>query len=158
MKIMRLVVILLVIAAVASIGAFLYSKRTVSTGLPTIADNTFSIAPNKNSAQQTPSTGEITISNTNPTREIVVEASEYKFTPSTVTIKKGESVKITLKNAGAMPHDWFVENMGGASIDMTSAGSTNSIVIKASQTGTFTTYCSIGSHRKLGMVGKLIVQ
>jgi plastocyanin len=153
MKIMRMVIILLVIAAVATVGAFLYSKRSTA---PT-QDINSSTSINPSSAGQTPSDA-VVFSGSAPAREITIEASEYKFIPSTITVKKGESVKITLKNAGAMPHDWFVENMGGASIDMTSAGSSNSIVIKASQSGTFVTYCSIGSHRKLGMVGTLVVQ
>jgi plastocyanin len=154
MKIIRVVVILLVITALVSLGAYLYTKRNSP------ASSTNSPAPSISplSGQQNPSAGGVVFSNAAPAREIVIEASEYKFTPSTITIKEGESVKITMKNAGAMPHNWVVENMGGASIDLTNPGSSNSIVMTASQKGTFTTYCAIGSHRKLGMEGKLIVQ
>lgn len=148
MKMMRIVIVLLVIAALSTVAAYVFSKRST----PSVSESS-----SVTSTVQTPSDA-VVFSGATPAREIIIEASEYKFNPNTITIKKGESVKITLKNVGNQPHDWFVEKMGGASIDMTSAGQSNSIVIKASQTGSFNTYCSIGSHRKLGMVGKLVVQ
>lgn len=155
MKLIRVILILLAIAAVLSLGAFLYSKRTA-----TIATDTQSplVSTSPMTNQQNPSDAGVKISTNTPAREITIEASEYKFNPSEITIKKGETVKITLKNAGRMSHNWIVEGMGGASLDMTEAGKQNSIVVTASQKGSFVTFCSIGNHRKLGMVGKLIVQ
>ncbi len=154
MKIVRILLVLLAVGAVVSLGAYLYNKQKVVS----VADNSTVGIIDSRTPQQTPSAAGVTLSNTTPSREVIVEASEYKFTPSTITLKKGETVKITLKNTGAMQHDWFVDGMGGANIDLTGAGSQNSIVITPSQKGTFTTYCSVGSHRKLGMVGKLVVE
>ena len=35
-----------------------------------------------------------------------VEASEFKFQPATVTVKAGESVTLTFKNAGTVEHNF----------------------------------------------------
>jgi hypothetical protein len=55
-----------------------------------------------------------------PVPEVVVSASEFKFEPALITLRKGESVALTLKNAGTTEHDLLVPGlpmppMGGAS-------------------------------------------
>jgi len=90
-------------------------------------------------------------------KEFKVDASEFAFDLKTITVKKGDTVKITLTNSGNMPHDWVVDEFG-AKTKQIKNGETDSITFVADQAGTFEYYCSVGSHRKNGMVGKLIVE
>ena len=153
MKLFRIILILAVVVAIVALAGFLLTKKS---GTDTTNNPVESLSPVSN--QQSPSDASVKLGSQAPAREIVIEASEYKFSPSQISVKKGETVKITLKNVGRMQHDFFVEGLPGANIDLTSAGSTNSIMFTPSQKGTFTTFCSVGTHRQLGMVGKLIVE
>lgn len=148
---MKIVIVLLIVVAIISAGAVFVLKNRNTT----IPNDTFVTGTTTPNTQHTGNPSDASVS---VAREIVVEASEYKFNPAEVHVKKGETVKITLKNAGRMNHDWMVENMGGASLDIVGAGQTGSITLTPSQKGTFTTYCSVGNHRQMGMVGKLIVE
>ncbi|MEK7872611.1 MAG: cupredoxin domain-containing protein, partial [Chloroflexota bacterium] len=38
--------------------------------------------------------------------EIKLTASDYKFTPADITVKRGEAVTIALENKGSVEHDW----------------------------------------------------
>lgn len=138
----------MIAAIIALLGAsvFVLVKRN------TAANTTSSLVAVTKSTESNPSS-EVKIA-----REITVIATEYKFTPSEIKVKKGETVKIILKNNGVMPHNLIIEKMEGASIDTISINQSGSIVMTPSQTGTFNTFCSIGNHRKMGMVGKLIVE
>ncbi len=151
---MKLIVILVGALAVISLIGFILVRNSRQVSTSTTATGTTS---NTTTGSDMPSEATIGMNQT-AAREIVIEASEFKFSPSDVRVKKGETVKLTLKNVGKMPHDWVVEKMGGASIDKINGGQTTSITITPSQTGTFTTFCSVGNHRQQGMVGKLIVE
>lgn len=149
---MKGALVVVVILAIIGLGGFLLVKR-IQSNRSQSGDITIDKASNSPSTSELPSEGSVKIA-----REITIEASEYKFNPSEITVKKGETVKLTLKNEGTMPHNWTIEKMGGASIDTTKAGESSSITLTPSQKGTFTTFCSVGNHKSLGMVGKLIVE
>lgn len=147
---MKVIIIAALLIALVGSGAFFLLRKNSQSAQDT--SKTLNLNTTQNAGGNLPS-AEVTIA-----REVTIEASEYKFSPSEIRVRKGETVKITLKNIGKMSHNWMVEKMGGASIDTTEPGKSSTITITPSQTGTFTTFCSIGNHRKLGMVGKLIVE
>lgn len=89
-------------------------------------------------------------------KTFAVEASSYKFNPASITVKKGDSVKIVLTNKGGM-HNWKIDEFN-ASTKTIPAGQTDTITFVANKAGTYEYYCSVGNHRQMGMVGKLIVQ
>lgn len=91
-------------------------------------------------------------------KEFTVEASEFAFSLKTITVKKGDMVKITLTNSGKMSHDWVVDEFTGVKMKQIKNGETDTITFVADTSGTFEYYCSVGQHRKNGMVGKLIVE
>lgn len=101
-----------------------------------------------------------TLSTINPSsqnvREITVTGSEYSFSPSTITAKKGETLRVTFKNTGNMPHDFLVDELGVSSPKVIPGDSTT-FDINAGVAGTFPIYCSVGSHRSQGMEGKITV-
>jgi len=118
--------------------------------------------PNSMTATQTASPIETmapaTSSGENQTvREFTVTAQEYSFSPTTLTVKEGETVKVTFKNGGKMPHDFVIDELG-AKAKVISGGSEETVTFTASKKGTFEYYCSVGNHRKMGMVGKIMVE
>jgi plastocyanin len=90
-------------------------------------------------------------------KEIVINASEFRFSPATLTVKKGEPIKLTLKNVGKMPHDFVIDELGIRTKKI-AGGDTDTIVFTPEQAGVFEYYCSVGSHRALGMVGKITIE
>ena len=88
-------------------------------------------------------------------REINLEAGSFYYKPDVITVKKGERIFLTL-NAVSMMHDFNVDELG-IKVAITKSGESNSVEFTANQVGTFEYYCSVGQHRKMGQVGKLIV-
>ncbi|HJX59293.1 hypothetical protein A2V61_00515 [Candidatus Woesebacteria bacterium RBG_19FT_COMBO_47_8] len=92
-----------------------------------------------------------------PFREVSIVASEYSFTPSVITVKKGERVRLTFKNSGRFPHNFTIEGMGVTTKTL-AAGEVDAVEFTASQVGTFSFYCSVDGHKDLGMDGTLEVR
>jgi len=88
-------------------------------------------------------------------RTIEVEAGMYYFKPSEIKVKKGEKVRIVLKNVEGM-HDFVIDELKVNS-GIIQSGQTTEFEFVAEKTGEFEYYCSIANHRALGMKGTLIV-
>ena len=96
-----------------------------------------------------------------PSGVVFVEAKEYAYTPSTITIPAGP-VTFSVKNAGAEEHEFEVF----ASDDMDSPideiegllpGLTLPLTLDL-QPGSYTYICLLNGHNLLGMQGTLTVQ
>lgn len=90
--------------------------------------------------------------------EVVVvkmTGDDFRFDPDITEVRKGQKVKVVLTSID-MPHDFDLDefNVDG---QIAKAGETTEVEFVASDTGEFEYYCSVGNHRELGMVGKLIV-
>lgn len=90
------------------------------------------------------------------TKEITVTGQNYSFSPSTITVKKGDTVKITFKNADGI-HDVRIDEFNAATKIITT-GQETAIQFTADKVGTFEYYCSVGEHRAMGMKGALVVE
>lgn len=90
-------------------------------------------------------------------REIVVSGSEFKFSPASISLTKGETVRITFRNTGNLPHNLTIAELGVATKTI-GAGQTDSVTVTADKTGNYTFYCNVGNHRQQGMEGKLEVK
>jgi plastocyanin len=89
---------------------------------------------------------------------VAIEAVEFEFKPSSLSVKAGEKVSLTVKNiSGKMPHDWVVE---GTDIrtKVLNPGESQTIEFTVDEPGTYTFYCSVGNHRAQGMEGTLVVE
>lgn len=86
---------------------------------------------------------------------INMTGQNFRFNPDEITVNQGEKVRVVL-TALDMPHDFDVDELG---VDgpIASPGETIEIEFTADQAGEFKYYCSVGSHRQNGMVGKLVV-
>lgn len=89
-------------------------------------------------------------------RDITMLAKNFKFEPSQVKVKKGEKVTITVKSAEGV-HNLFI---GGYDVRSDVKGMSESATVSfvADKIGTFDMWCEVGSHKALGMTGKLIVE
>lgn len=85
-----------------------------------------------------------------------IEAGSFYYSVKEIRVTKGDKVRIILE-ADDMMHDF---NIGELSVHgpITKAGETNVIEFTADKTGVFEYYCSVGQHRKMGQVGKIIVE
>ncbi len=90
------------------------------------------------------------------TKTFTVSGSSFAFDIKTIEVSKGDLVKITFKNSGGN-HDFRVDgyNVG---TKVLSAGGEETFEFTADKAGSFEYFCSVGSHRSLGMKGTLTVK
>src|SRR3989338_2652919 len=89
-------------------------------------------------------------------KEFTVSGQNFSFTPSLITVKKGDRVKITFNNTGGF-HDFKIDEFGVAAKQAQSP-TTEVLEFTADKVGSFEYYCSVGSHRAIGMKGTLKVE
>ncbi len=88
-------------------------------------------------------------------KEFSIDATNFSFAPKNLTVNKGDTVKITLTRKLGM-HDLKIDEFGVAT-KVLKAGESDTVTFVADKTGTFEFYCSVGTHREMGMVGTLTV-
>ncbi len=82
-----------------------------------------------------------------------------KFEPSTLTVKSGSPVHLTLQNDGALVHDWVIDSLDGKKVTVEAApGASASVDFTPVAAGTHEYYCSQPGHKDAGMKGMLTVQ
>lgn len=90
------------------------------------------------------------------TKEFTISGQNFSFAPSSISVKKGDTVKIIFKNTNGF-HDLKIDAFKAATKKI-QGGSEETIQFIADKTGTFEYYCSVGSHRAMGMKGALTVE
>ena len=111
---------------------------------------------------------------------VTVEASDFRFTPATIEVKAGQPVKLTLRNRGAVEHDFSVMQIqvansseashSGAGHDMSNMtmqpdlhtvaapGQTSTLEFTPSKAGVYEFQCTVAGHKDAGMSGRLVVK
>jgi plastocyanin len=107
-------------------------------------------------ATATTTTTTTTTTSTGTIKEFTVDGSNFKFAPATMSVKKGDTVKITFRNTGGF-HDLKIDEFKVATKQI-QGGASEVITFVADKAGTFEYYCSVGNHRAMGMKGTLTVQ
>lgn len=74
-----------------------------------------------------------------------------------LTANVGDTVVITLVNDDGRRHDIVIDEFNAATPIFGQRGQEETITFTVDQVGTFFYYCSVGSHRRAGMEGQLIV-
>lgn len=150
------VIALLLIAG----GAYLFMSNKNST-VPTGLDANTTGENNSSNATTEP-TGESTTDGSENENDVAavktfeISGSNFKFDPTEITVKKGDTVRIVFTNSGGM-HDWVIDEFD-ARTKVLKDSESETIEFVADEIGTFEYYCSVGSHRQMGMVGDLIVE
>jgi nitrosocyanin len=135
----------IILVLVVLLGGFLLLKgkdETAELGMP---------VPNATGTSEM-------VAEENPTptlQEFRVEGGMFYFNPSTMTVNKGDTVRIVFTNKEGM-HDWALDKFN-AKTKVLKAGETETIEFVAGEAGTFEYYCSVGDHRARGMKGTLTV-
>ncbi|MDO8626899.1 MAG: plastocyanin/azurin family copper-binding protein, partial [Candidatus Diapherotrites archaeon] len=94
-------------------------------------------------------------------KEFALTAKNFKFylgeqeSPE-LKVKKGDTVRIVF-TVESGTHDWVLNEFNAATKQYTGSG-TETIEFVVDKTGTFEYYCSVGSHRAMGMKGNLVVE
>lgn len=74
-----------------------------------------------------------------------------------LVVQQGDTVEVTLCVTGGT-HDWVVDEFDVATDTLSAGGECGTVEFVADQVGEFEYYCSVGSHRAEGMVGRLVVE
>lgn len=91
-----------------------------------------------------------------PALSYVVDSFEFGYSSSALTAKVGQTVNVTLTNSGSGSHNFVIDALGVNS-GIISSGESVSFSFTPQEAGSFEFYCSIGSHKAMGMVGTLTV-
>jgi plastocyanin len=100
-----------------------------------------------------------------PARSIPVQLGDYRFTPDTITVQSGETIRLELTNTDKVtPHNFTLKaEAAGLDVDVdVNAGKTEMVDITPLTPGSYEFYCNkkllfMKSHRDHGMEGTLIV-
>lgn len=85
-----------------------------------------------------------------------VKGVNFGFDVKEIRVKQGDTVTVNFTSSDGF-HDWVLDEFKAAT-GRVQPGTPTSITFVADKKGTFEYYCSVGSHRAHGMVGKLIVE
>jgi uncharacterized cupredoxin-like copper-binding protein len=103
---------------------------------------------------------------------IDVVLTDFKFTPDTFTIPSGEEITLTVKNEGAVVHNFVImksgtdvgDNFGEEDevnvywkIEVGPNGEEDTTFTAPDEAGEYQLVCSTPGHYMAGMVGKIIV-
>lgn len=149
-----LIVVILIIVAAVGVMLWLGNNKNSDTSTQTAQQQAAPTAAAQTEQPTAAATGNA-VDGAMTEQAISVEGGNFYFKPNQITVKKGQKVKVTFTSAGGM-HDFVVDEFN-VKTDVISSGSTT-VEFTPDKTGTFEFYCSVGMHRKMGMVGKLIVQ
>ena len=95
------------------------------------------------------------------TKTFIITGANFKFVVDgkenpTIEVNEGDTVKIKFTSTEGF-HDWVVDEFG-ATAKVRAGDATTSVEFIADKKGTFEYYCSVGSHREMGMKGRFIVK
>lgn len=103
---------------------------------------------------------------------ITVSMTNYAFTPSTLTLKAGETYRIHFSNDAGKGHDFTAREFFQSSTIVTAdkskledgeeveldGGQSADITLTPNHPGTYPVRCAHFMHSMLGMTGKIVVQ
>lgn len=147
-----------IVIVVAIVGGYML----LNTGGPAASPTPTALSTATPNATTTPSVSKTPIATVTATpaasavKTFNVTGKSFSFSPTEIKVKKGDTVKIVFKNDQGS-HDWVIDEFK-ARTKVLSGGQTETIQFVADKTGTFEYYCSVGTHRQMGMKGKLIVE
>jgi len=85
-----------------------------------------------------------------------VSGTNFAFDVTEITVQEGDTVTINFESKDGF-HDWVVDEFNASTLQV-NPGTVTSVTFVADKAGEYEYYCSVGQHRQMGMVGKLIVE
>lgn len=157
----KTVVIVLVLLVVLGGGYFQMGQKKVEAPMEDSNEVTEENSQVSNSTgvvdgeDQSIAVGEQTQTEAPSLKEFTVSGGNFAFTPNSMTVKKGDTVRVTFKNLEGF-HDFKIDEFNVATKQI-KGGSEETVEFVADKTGTFEYYCSVGQHRAMGMKGTLTI-
>ena len=95
-----------------------------------------------------------------PPEQITVTGSDdFRFNPSTITVKAGQPLEVTFQNGGEILHDFTVQQGLPKPVAITEdGGKSGTATVSYARAGTYKFFCSQPGHDQLGMHGTITVQ
>lgn len=159
---MKFILSLFAIGAIALAGWYLLNSDTASIPEENeVFEDTESMDDNEANGVDTTDTDDATSEDTEDESsddEVVfdVTGSNFEFDTEEIRVSEGDTVTINFTSTGGM-HDWVVDEFDAAT-EIVNEGESTSVTFVADEAGSYEFYCSVGSHRDMGMVGELIVE
>lgn len=142
----------IVIIVLVLIGAgYLAYKNKANTSVKMPADQEVKNVVNQEPAA-TPETGTVK----GDVKEFTVVGGNFTFSIASMKVSKGDKVRVIFQNEEGF-HDFRIDEFNVATQKI-KAGAEEIVEFTADKTGTFEYYCSVGTHRAMGMKGTLIVE
>jgi uncharacterized cupredoxin-like copper-binding protein len=98
-------------------------------------------------------------------KTIAIKETEYKLSPSTVTLSKPGTYAFKAEDKGSTQHSLTIEGKGvkgeggEATLKQTlSPGQSGVLTVTFQKSGTYQMYCPIDGHEQMGMKGKVVVK
>lgn len=88
--------------------------------------------------------------------EKVLTIKEWAITPADFQVEKGKHLVLTIRNDGAVPHNFAIPKLGVRLINI-APGSNRIVELNLDQAGTFNYLCDLPGHDQLGQRGTLSV-
>lgn len=155
---MKKFLIIAVLLVVLGGAAWLYTSRQQTSMMEEKQESTkveqSESMPTK-AQEATPETESATTAS-RTTKTFNVDGKNFSFTVKEMKVKQGDTVRIVFTSVGGF-HDWVLDEFHARTKQIPS-GQSDTIEFVASKKGTFEYYCSVGSHRMMGMKGTLIVE
>jgi uncharacterized cupredoxin-like copper-binding protein len=93
-----------------------------------------------------------------PMKTVTIQETEYKLTPSAVTLSQPGTYVFKVVNGGSVTHALEIEGTGVKQKSPEIApGKTTTVSVDLKGAGTYEMYCPIDGHRNKGMEGKITI-
>jgi uncharacterized cupredoxin-like copper-binding protein len=94
-----------------------------------------------------------------PQQVTVTASDDFRFNPSTITVKAGQPLQVTFQNGGQIQHDFTVQQGLAKPVTILEDGAkSGSTTLTFDKPGTYKFFCSQPGHDQLGMHGTITVQ
>ena len=94
-----------------------------------------------------------------PEQITVTGTDDFRFNPSTITVKAGQPLQVTFQNGGEILHDFTVQQgLARPVVILEEGGKSGTSTLTYDKPGTYKFFCSQPGHDQLGMHGTVTVQ
>jgi uncharacterized cupredoxin-like copper-binding protein len=101
-------------------------------------------------------------------KTVLIKESEFKLSPSSVTLSKPGTYKFKAENEGSMQHSLEIEGKGVKSEggeggeaqlkQVLDPGQSGVLTVSFQNSGTYEMYCPVDGHKQEGMQGEVVVK
>lgn len=152
----KIILIVIVVLTITTGGYLFFKGSSKEKSEPVVSPGTSSAVP----APGETDVEEVVVEegkSLDEVKEIIIISTEFAFTPSIITARAGQQIVLNFENQGKSNHNFIIEGLGVGS-RVIGAGQTDIIEFTASDSGTYTFFCSVPGHRAAGMEGLLKVE